>query len=205
MMTYWIDITGTFMFAISGALAAWDKKMYHDLFGVFFTGFITAIGGGTLRDVTLGVHPIAWVKDAYYIIAITSGVLLTIIFRNRILKFRRSLFLFDTIGIGFYTILGVEKSLKYGVNPLAAIILGMMSAIFGGVIRDMMVNEIPLIFSRQIYATACLAGGVLFILLRHLGVAEDVNEIVSIIAVISIRLASLKNGWSLPYLDKRGN
>lgn len=202
MMTYWIDITGTFMFAISGALAAWDKKMYHDLFGVFFTGFITAIGGGTLRDVTLGVHPIAWVKDAYYLIAISSGVLLTILFRQQLLKYRRSLFLFDTIGIGFYTILGVQKSLMFGVNPLAAVILGMMSAIFGGVIRDMMVNEIPLIFSRQIYATACLAGGVMYVLLRHLGVNEHFNEVISIILIIAIRLASLKKGWSLPYLYK---
>ncbi|MCK7559201.1 trimeric intracellular cation channel family protein [Chitinophaga sedimenti] len=202
MMIYWIDIIGTFTFAISGALAAWDKKMYHDLFGVFFTGFITAIGGGTLRDVTLGVHPIAWVKDAYYILAISTGVLLTIFFRKRLQQYRKSLLLFDTIGIGFYTILGVEKSLQFGVNPLAAVILGMMSAIFGGVIRDMMVNEIPLIFSRQIYATACLAGGVIFVLLRQLGVPENVNEIVGIITVISIRIISLKRGWSLPHLSR---
>lgn len=202
MIYYWIDLIGTFMFAISGALAAWDKKMYHDIFGVSFTAFVTAIGGGTLRDVILGIYPIVWVKDQSYIIAIACGVLVTVLFRRYLLRYRRSLFLFDTIGIGFYTILGVQKSLAFGVNPWAAVIMGMMSAIFGGVIRDTLVNEIPLIFSRQIYATACLAGATLYILLGYTGIDPNINTIICIILIISIRLLSLRKGWSLPYLEK---
>ena len=200
-MIYWLDLIGTFVFAISGALAAWDKKMYHDIFGVSFTAFVTSIGGGTLRDLILGVRPV-WVGDKNYIIAIALGVLATILFRARLLRFRRSIFLFDTIGIGFYTVIGLQKALFYGVHPWAAVILGMISAIFGGVIRDMMVNEIPLIFSRQIYATACLAGAALYIGLRYAGVDEDWNMVASILLVIAIRLTALRKGWSLPYLQK---
>ncbi|MGN7719141.1 trimeric intracellular cation channel family protein [Chitinophaga sp. 22620] len=200
-MIYWLDLIGTFVFAISGALAAWDKKMYHDIFGVSFTAFVTSIGGGTLRDLILGLRPV-WVSDSNYIIAIGLGVLVTVLFRARLLRFRRSIFLFDTLGIGFYTVIGLQKALLYGVHPWAAVILGMISAIFGGVIRDMMVNEIPLIFSRQIYATACLAGAALYIGLHHLGVNEDWNMVGSILLVIGIRLTALKKGWSLPYLQK---
>jgi uncharacterized membrane protein YeiH len=200
-MIYWLDLTGTFVFAISGALAAWDKKMYHDIFGVSFTAFVTSIGGGTMRDLILGVRPV-WVGDKNYILAIAAGVLVTVLFRARLLRVRRGIFLFDTIGIGFYTVIGLQKALFYGVHPWAAVILGMISAIFGGVIRDMMVNEIPLIFSRQVYATACLAGAALYIGLRHLGVDEDWNMIASILLVIGIRLMALKKGWSLPYLQK---
>lgn len=200
-MIYWLDLIGTFVFAISGALAAWDKKMYHDIFGVSFTAFVTSIGGGTMRDLILGVRPV-WVGDKNYIIAIAFGVLVTILFRARLLRFRRSIFVFDTIGIGFYTVIGLQKALFYGVHPWAAVILGMISAIFGGVIRDMMVNEIPLIFSRQIYATACLAGAALYIGLRYAGVDEDWNMVASILLVIAIRLTALRKGWSLPYLQK---
>lgn len=200
-MIYWLDLIGTFVFAISGALAAWDKKMYHDIFGVSFTAFVTSIGGGTLRDLILGVRPV-WVGDKNYIISIALGVLATILFRARLLRFRRSIFLFDTIGIGFYTVIGLQKALFYGVHPWAAVILGMISAIFGGVIRDMMVNEIPLIFSRQIYATACLAGAALYIGLRYAGVDEDWNMVASILLVIAVRLTALRKGWSLPYLQK---
>lgn len=201
-MIYWLDLIGTFVFAISGALAAWDKKMYHDIFGVSFTAFVTSIGGGTMRDLILGTRPV-WVNDSRYVIAIILGVLVTLLFRRRLLQYRRSIFLFDTLGIGFYTVIGLQKALAFGVHPWAAVILGMISAIFGGVIRDMMVNEIPLIFSRQIYATACLAGAALYIGLNHLGVDQEWNMIASIILVITIRLTALRKGWSLPYLEKK--
>ncbi len=200
-MIYWLDLIGTFVFAISGALAAWDKKMYHDIFGVSFTAFVTSIGGGTMRDLILGTRPV-WVNDSRYVIAIVLGVLVTLLLRRRLLQYRRSIFLFDTLGIGFYTVIGLQKALAFGVHPWAAVILGMISAIFGGVIRDMMVNEIPLIFSRQIYATACLAGAALYIGLNHLGVDQDWNMVASIILVITIRLTALRKGWSLPYLEK---
>ncbi|MDF7818733.1 trimeric intracellular cation channel family protein [Runella sp. MFBS21] len=200
-LPYYIDMIGVLVFAISGALAAAGKKMYQDIFGVFFTGFISAIGGGTLRDVTLGVYPLAWVKHIDYLVFITLGVLLTVIFKKAILKLHKVIFFLDTIGIGVYTILGVQKSLQYGVNPFAAIILGMISAVFGGVIRDTLINELPLIFQKEIYATACMAGAVVYVLLDYYGIHTDWNAIGCILLIIIVRLIAVKYQLSLPKID----
>ena len=110
---YYVDLLGTLVFAISGALAAFGKKLYQDLFGVSFTAFITAIGGGTLRDIILGVHPLSWIADGNYIIAIIAGVLLTVFFKQYIKRIPRTLFLLDTLGVAIYTILGGQKSLSH--------------------------------------------------------------------------------------------
>lgn len=196
-LPYYIDLLGAFVFAISGALAASDKNMYRDIFGVTFTGFVTAVGGGTLRDMILGLRP-TWVVDGNYLIAITIGVLVAIFFKYYIIKFRRTFFLFDTMGIALYTVVGVQKSLEYGVSPLAAIIMGMFSAVMGGVIRDTLINEIPLIFKKEIYATACLAGAAIFILLKLLKVDDNINSFISVFVIILIRTISVKYKVTLP-------
>jgi len=196
-LPYFIDLLGTLVFAVSGALAASDKNMYKDVFGVTFTGFVTAVGGGTLRDMILGVRP-TWVVDGNYLIAITVGVLFAIIFKYYIIKYRRTLFLFDTIGIGLYTVVGVQKSLEHGVSPLAAIIMGMFSAVMGGVIRDTLINEIPLIFKKEIYATACLSGAAIFVALKLLRVDDNINSFVSVFVIILIRVVSVKYHLTLP-------
>jgi uncharacterized membrane protein YeiH len=194
---YYIDLLGTLVFAISGALAASDKNMYKDIFGVTFTGFVTAVGGGTLRDMILGVRP-TWVVDGNYLIAITIGVLFAIAFKYYIIKFRRTFFLFDTIGIALYTVVGVQKSLAFEVSPLAAIIMGMFSAVMGGVIRDTLINEIPLIFKKEIYATACLSGAAIFVVLKLLKVDDNINSFVSVFIIIFIRVISVKYHLTLP-------
>lgn len=196
-LPYYIDLLGTFVFAVSGALAASDKNMYRDIFGVAFTGFVTAVGGGSLRDMILGTRP-AWVADGNYLIVITIGVLVAVFFKYVIFKFRRTFFLFDTMGIALYTVVGVLKSLEFGVSPLAAIILGMFSAVMGGVIRDTLINEIPLIFRKEIYATACLSGAALFVLLRYLGVNDNINAFSGVMLIFLIRILSVKYRWTLP-------
>jgi uncharacterized membrane protein YeiH len=196
-LPYYIDLLGTLVFAISGALAASDKNMYKDIFGVTFTGFVTAVGGGTLRDMILGVRP-TWVVDGNYLIAITIGVLFAIAFKYYIIKFRRTFFLFDTIGIALYTVVGVQKSLAFDVSPLAAIIMGMFSAVMGGVIRDTLINEIPLIFKKEIYATACLSGAAIFVVLKLLKVDDNINSFVSVFIIIFIRVISVKYHLTLP-------
>ncbi len=198
---YYVDLLGTLVFAISGALAAFGKKLYQDLFGVSFTAFITAIGGGTLRDIILGVHPLSWIADGNYIIAIIAGVLLTVFFKQYIKRIPRTLFLLDTLGVAIYTILGVQKSLSHEVNPIAAVILGMVSAVFGGVLRDTLINEIPLIFKKEIYATACLAGAFLFVILNHYGVQADINFFAGVGLIILIRVISVKYKIALPKLE----
>lgn len=196
-LPYYIDLLGTLVFAVSGALAASDKNMYKDIFGVTFTGFVTAVGGGTLRDMILGVRP-TWVVDGNYLIAITIGVLFAITFKYYIIKYRRTFFLFDTIGIALYTVVGVQKSLEHGVSPLAAIIMGMFSAVMGGVIRDTLINEIPLIFKKEIYATACLSGAAIFVGLKFLQVDDNINSFISVFVIILIRVLSVKYHLTLP-------
>ncbi|EKB49090.1 trimeric intracellular cation channel family protein [Cecembia lonarensis] len=198
-LQYPLELIGTFVFAISGALAVRDKE--HDLFGAGFTGFITAIGGGTLRDVLLGAYPLVWIGDVHFLYAILLGVLAAFVFPKFLLKLRKTMFLFDTIGIGFFTVLGVEKALSLGFRPEIAAIMGMFTAVMGGVIRDTLVNEIPILFRKEIYASACLTGAILYLVLNYLGLDRDYNLLISISIVISIRLIAVKYKLSLPRLD----
>ena len=201
-LPYYIDLLGTLVFAISGALAASDKNVYRDIFGVTFTGFVTAVGGGTLRDMILGTRP-AWVSDGNYLIAITIGVLVAIFFKYYILKYRRTFFLFDTLGIALYTVVGVQKSLEFGVSPLAAIIMGMFSAVMGGVIRDTLINEIPLIFRKEIYATACLSGAAVFVVLKLFGIDDNMNSFISVFIIMLVRTIAVKYRLTLPKIGAR--
>lgn len=200
-LPYYIDLLGTLMFAVSGSLAASDKNMYRDIFAVTFIGFVTAVGGGSLRDLILDTRP-AWVEDGYYLLAITFGVMVSITFRYYFLKFRRTLFLFDTLGIALYTVVGVQKSLVFGVSPAAAIVLGMFSAVMGGVLRDTLINEMPVIFRKEIYATACLSGAALFILLQFFGADDNINAFMSVLLIIAVRLMAVKYQWTLPKVGK---
>ncbi len=184
------ELLGTYAFAISGSLAVKDKE--HDWFGAGFTGFLTAIGGGTLRDVLLGSYPLVWIANIHFLYAVIAGVLTTYFAFGFLMRLRKTLFLFDTVGIGFFTVLGVEKALEVGVQPEIAAIMGMFSAVMGGVIRDTLTNEIPVIFRKEIYATACLAGAAFYLLLRSFGVERDWNLILSILSIISIRLLAVR-------------
>lgn len=195
---YSLDLLGTLVFAISGTMSAANKKL--DLFGAYFTGFITAIGGGTLRDVILGNFPVGWISDLNYLITITLGVALTFLFKKNIMRLKRTLFLFDTIGIGVFTIIGIEKSLALNIHPMLAVLMGLFSAVMGGVIRDNLCNDIPLIFRKEIYATACLVGGMLFVFLNHLGLSDSINQLITISGIIAIRIICIRFKISLPVL-----
>ncbi|MCW7482692.1 trimeric intracellular cation channel family protein [Leptospira kanakyensis] len=195
----YIGLSGIMVFTMSGALAALEHKdHHHDLFSVFFTGFITAIGGGTLRDITLGNYPVSWVRDENILWAIFVGFLLVILLPRMLSKLRKELFLFDTLGIGIYTVLGTRIALDHGVNYFASALLGMISAIFGGVIRDTLMNEVPFIFRKEIYATACLVGSVLYILLNVWNVNDNINLILSATVVVSIRVVAVRYNLGLP-------
>ena len=196
-LIYYIDLFGIFVFTISGAIAASEKKHHHDLFSVFFTGFITAIGGGTARDLLLGV-PVVWIKDISYLAMILAGVIAMLLFRKQILNLTRTLRLFDTSGMAIYVVLGVKKCLELHVNPLAAIVLGMISGIFGGVIRDTLLNEIPLIFRKELYATPCLTGALLYVVLTYTPLHAELNFILSVLFIILFRLLAYRHQWSLP-------
>ncbi|HNU86937.1 MAG TPA: trimeric intracellular cation channel family protein [Ferruginibacter sp.] len=201
MISYYFNLFGVVMFAMSGAFAALDKNLYKDLFGISFTAFATAVGGGTLRDIILGAHPIAWVADNNYLIAITTGIILMVILRKQLHKIPKILLVFDSIGIAIYTIIGMEKALALDVAPLAAVVMGLFTAVMGGVIRDTLINEIPQIFRKEIYATACIAGALVYLLLKYTSLPDIWSAVFSIITIIGIRLAAVKFRWSLPKLE----
>ena len=196
-----LDIIGTMAFAMSGALTAMNKKM--DPFGVFIIAFVTAVGGGTLRDVLIGRTPVGWMLDLKYAYVIIAAFILSIIFRKKFDRLRTSLFLFDTIGLGVFTLIGLEKGINIGLHPVICIALGTMTACFGGVIRDILCTEIPVIFRREIYATICILGGTVFFLLRQLNLDTDILYLATSLVIIVVRLMAVKYKWYLPTLENK--
>tara|TARA_R110002049_G_scaffold28036_6_gene96770 strand:+ start:2016 stop:2645 length:630 start_codon:yes stop_codon:yes gene_type:complete len=195
-LIYIIDILGTFAFAISGALVASDKKF--DIFGVIIIAFVTAVGGGMLRDVLINAHPINWIGDLNYLYVIFSAVIFTFLFKSKIAHLSKTMFLFDTIGISVFTLLGLEKALSFDLHPIIALIMGMISAVFGGVLRDVLTNKIPLIFEKEIYASACLSGGITYLILNYFGIPENVIFVIAASVIVIIRVIAVKFHLQLP-------
>lgn len=202
ILQYALELIGTFFFAVSGALAMQDKE--HDWFGAAFTGLITAIGGGTLRDIMLGSYPLVWIEDINFLYAVLVGVISAILFFRIFIRLRRTFLLFDTLGIGFFTIVGVEKAIALGVRPEIAAIMGMFTAVMGGVIRDTLTNEVPVIFRKEIYATACLIGAIVYLVVDlNTTLERNYNLLISISIIILIRLLALKFKLVLPGFRKK--
>ena len=191
-----LDLLGTAAFAISGALFAIKKRM--DTLGVLSIAFVTAVGGGTLRDILIGAESITWMKDLNYIYVILASVILAIVFRKKIGYLSKSLFLFDSIGLGIFTIIGTEIGLQNNFHPIICISLGMITATFGGVIRDTLSNEIPLIFQKEIYATACIIGAVTYLILNKFKIDQDLIHILTTVMVIAVRIVAVKFKLKLP-------
>jgi uncharacterized membrane protein YeiH len=193
---YVLDIIGTFAFAVSGALVASDKKF--DLFGVVIIAFVTAVGGGMLRDLLIDAHPINWIGDLNYMYTIFLAVIFTFLFKSKIAHLSKTMFLFDTVGLSVFTLLGLEKGLSFNLNPIIALIMGMISAVFGGVLRDVLTNKIPLIFEKEIYASACLVGGISYLLLTYFNMTENVIFVFSASIIVIIRVIAVKFKLQLP-------
>jgi len=200
---YFFELAGTFFFAISGILATEDK--HRNWFGVAFTAFVTATGGGSLRDMLLGSYPLVWVGDINFLYAIIAGIVAAFIFFDKLITLRRIMLLCDMLGIAFFTIVGVEKALSLGVRPEIAAMMGMFTAVMGGVIRDTLIQKTPIIFNREIYATACLAGAVLYVILHSIDVTRNINLTISSALIILIRILAIKYHLELPRLNSSRN
>ncbi|MGB2761161.1 trimeric intracellular cation channel family protein [Maribacter stanieri] len=196
MFYFIIDILGTIAFAISGVLVAMDKRL--DVFGVLIIAFVTAVGGGTLRDLLIGIKPVGWLNAPMHLMIIVVTVLLAIIFVKQLKYVRKSLFLFDTIGIGLYTMVGIEKGLAADLSPVMCIALGTITACFGGVIRDILCNEIPVIFRKEIYATVCILGGLVYFLLIQFPIENTIAYSMAIVTIIIMRVLAVQFKISLP-------
>lgn len=188
---------GTFLFAVSGALAAMEKKL--DVFGAFVIALATAVGGGTFRDLLIGKQPVVWLTDTWYLVLVAAAVPVSHIFKGSFQKMRKSMFLFDSMGIGLFTILGMERTLDAGLSPMAAVSMGAVSAVFGGVLRDILCNEIPIIFRKEIYATACIAGGVLYLILESCLEQRSFNMVITVCFITVIRILAVKRRWRLEF------
>jgi uncharacterized membrane protein YeiH len=191
------DLFGIFVFAVSGALMAGRKSM--DFFGVLVIAIITALGGGTLRDLILDRHPVTWIRDDSYILVASLGALATVLW----VRFTRpipevGLLLADAAGLAVFTVGGAGIALAQGAPTSTAVIMGVMTGVAGGVLRDVLCNEIPLIFQKEIYATACLAGALVFIALRASGLGDGIAAVVAMLVVFAIRLAAIRWRLSLP-------
>lgn len=193
-----IEVLGTIAFAISGIRLAAAKSF--DWFGAYVVGFATAIGGGTLRDLLIG-QPVFWMVSWLYVAVTGLSLLAVIIFRQVLIKGFRTLFIFDAIGLALFVVVGVEKSLAAGYSMWVAIIMGMITGSFGGIVRDILIRELPLFFRKDIYATACLAGGILYGVVYELGLGTIPSEIVCALVVVGLRVLAVRYGWALPILQ----
>ena len=200
-----IDILGTAAFSISGVFAAMEKKL--DIFGIFIIAFITAIGGGTIRDMMIGDFPVTWMRTPNYSIVIFVSAAIAILFYKMIKDYGKILLVFDSIGLGFFTVLGIHKGVDFNFSTGLCIALGTITACFGGLIRDIALNQIPHIFHKEIYATACIFGGILYFVLRTTTLPEVALDAICISVIVMIRLIAVKYNWSLPGIyrsDKKG-
>lgn len=170
-----------------------------DVFGGIVLAFATAYGGGTLRDLLIGVRPVNWVNDNIALGLVVGATVLTFLLRQNLNRFKRTIFFTDAVGLGLFTAAGIERSLQYGINGEYALIMGVISATFGGLIADILCNAVPNLLKRgELYATACAIGGVVYLLLKRIPLANDVNLFVCVAIVVGVRIYSKRKRLSLP-------
>jgi uncharacterized membrane protein YeiH len=194
---YLADLFGVAVFAITGALMAGRKSM--DLFGVLVIAVITALGGGTLRDLILDNHPVSWIRDDTYIAVATLAAVGTVLWVRLTRPIHETgLLVADAFGLAVFTVIGTEVAMQHQVPLSTAVIMGVMTGVAGGVMRDVICNEIPLIFKKEIYATACIAGALMFIALRLLNTPHWLDTGIAMLTVLGIRMAAIRWRFSLP-------
>jgi uncharacterized membrane protein YeiH len=197
MLLTFLEFSGIFVFAISGVLTASEKKL--DYFGGMVIAFFTALGGGTIRDILLNTE-IRWMESSNLIFTVLIGAVVGIIFKKYLIYLKRTFFIFDTIGLGLFTIVGIQKGLQFEQIPVTCLFLGLITATFGGVLRDVLCNEIPLIFREEIYATAAIIGGLAYIGLMKLEYLNEFSMIISVLLIIFVRVLSVYFKWKMPLL-----
>lgn len=193
---YLLDLIGTAAFAASGAWLAVRRHM--DLFGVLVLGVVTAVGGGTLRDLLLGDVPPFSLQNEIYIYIALAAALVVFVCRNAFRAFEGPLLYLDAIGLGTFVVIGTTKALDFHLGLLGAVLMGVMTGTAGGVMRDVLANQVPLILRREIYASACIAGGLLLGVMEGVGISRPVSALVAAGTVIVVRLLAIRFEWSLP-------
>ena len=191
------DYVGTFAFAISGIRLASAKQF--DWFGAYVVGAVTAVGGGTLRDLMLNCTPF-WMTQPSYLIISGLALLFVLIFRKYVISLNNTFFIFDAIGLGLFGAVGIEKALAFGFPMWTATIMGTITGAFGGMIRDILINEVPLIFRKDIYALACILGGFVYYICMQCGITASVTQLITVMSIMVTRVLAVKYHISLPVL-----
>ena len=192
-----ITYTGTFVFALTGALKA--RKFNMDIFGGLVVAFATAYGGGTIRDLLIGVKPVNWINDYFALGLVFAGTIITFFLKEGVNKFSKTIFFTDALGIGLFTAAGIEIAQRNGVNDAYALIMGVISATFGGLIADIFCNDVPNLFKKgELYATACAIGGGIYLLLQNINMDKNLNLLVCVLLVLIIRVYSKRKRLELP-------
>jgi len=191
-----IEILGIMSFAFSGALAAMQRKL--DVFGVLVLTFVTAVGGGTVRDVIIGSLPVAWLLDLQVIATITSSYFIALFFSKYIRKMRHTLFWLDTVGLALFCVVAIAKGIQFNLHPSICIALGTITGCFGGIIRDVLLNEIPYVFRKDVYASACLAGGIIYFAVYYILNDTNVSSLIAGIIIMLIRVGAYYGNWRMP-------
>lgn len=197
---YFFDLCGTAVFALTGALAAGRHRM--DPFGVTVLAAVTAVGGGTIRDAIIGATPVFWLRDPNYVIVILATVLFTLIFIRRPRKVPQyTLPIADALGLALFTVIGAQKALSLGLNGMSAVIMGLITGVGGGIIRDVLCRQIPMVLRTEIYATASIMGGIAYTLSLQLGMNAKTAMLLSMLSALMLRLAAIRWHLSLPAFD----
>jgi len=195
-LLYLFDLLGTFAFAISGAVAGVRKNF--DLYGIIVLALVTAVGGGTIRDVLVGrIPPFIFTDINYFLISIAAA-LITFFFHKYVEKKYKLLLIMDAIGLGVFTVIGISVGLQYNIGYFGAVVMGVMTGTFGGMIRDVLQKEVPLVLQKEIYASACIIGGIVFVVFDILKINNVLNVAISGVAVFLIRFVAIQKNWHLP-------
>ncbi len=198
-MTFLSVITylGIFVFALTGALKARTYKM--DVFGGVVVAFATAYGGGTVRDLLIGIQPVNWINDNVALILVFAGTAFTFLLKENVKRFKRTIFFTDAAGLGLFTAAGIEIAIRYGLNDMYALIMGVMTATFGGLIADIFCNAVPDLFKKgELYATACALGGVIYLLVKKTSLDNNFNLAICVVVIVCIRIYSKRKRLMLP-------
>lgn len=195
---YYLDMVGVIACAIAGTLLAQHKGF--DISGCILVSMVNAIGGGTIRDMALDRHPLFWMTDLNYVIVITVTSLILQIFFHLYHKIDKALKLFDAVGLAAFSVIGFKVALSQGAVPVIAILMGICTAIVGGMIRDIICNEIPLVLQREIYITASIIGSLVYLLLDFLGLYTGINDLIMLVVIFAVRMLAIRFDWHLPSL-----
>lgn len=199
---YALEIIATLFYAISGIRLAAVKRF--DWFGAYSVGFVTAIGGGTMRDVFLGVNPF-WMLDPWYCFATVAALAVVILLKKYLVKIEGLYYIFDAFGLALFVDVGIYKTLMMGFPMWVAIIMGTITGAMGGVLRDIFINEQPLVFRKEIYATCCIAGGLLYWFVDAFGGSDIACQVACALLIIVVRFLAVKHRWSMPAMTKYGD